>query len=233
MARTLRRYRAIHGASASRGFGTISRMPAVCARFAVLLGFALPVLCALGGCAGGPLASSPIGPSSSVASVWRSAPTRWFLEAPTIEVREEIGGARRVLVPSPDSAGAGGPWVAGWRNAARDEGALVRELADTASGTRVRERATAVESEDGALLLERVVEVVELPAGLELSMQLPLSMRGPSADAAASAHRVDWAVHGAPLGALWGEETHAVVLGRDEATRIALRSASPQARAPR
>ena len=191
------------------------------------------LLCALGGCVGGTPARARIAPSSSVAAAWHGTQARWFLDAPTIEVCEESGAARRVLVRAPDDGGADDASVAGWRKVEGDAGALTRELADPASGARVMERATAAEADDGALLFERVIEVVELPAGLELSVRLPLSMRGPSAGAGACVHRVAWAIHGAPLGAMWGEETHAVVLGRDEATRISLRSASPVARASR
>ncbi len=233
-------------------------MSRVFARSLAIFGIALPVLSAACGCAGGSLVSSPIAPASTVAEVWRSAPTQWFLEAPIIEVREEIGGARRALVPTPGAAGAeapgaGAPGAEGpgaegpgaegpgaegpqdpsWRQGAGEAGTLMRELADRASGTRVVERATVVRAEGGVLVLERVVEVVELPAGFELSMQLPLSMRGPDDGSAGSGRRVEWTVHGAALGALWGEETHAVVLGRDEATRISLRVDSPPARAPR
>ncbi len=218
-----------HGGSARVRYD--SGMPAGCARSATLLGIGLCLVLALGGCAGGTPAWTPGVPSSSVAAVWHGAQARWFLDAPTIEVCEEGGAARRVLVPAPDDAGAEDASVAGWRQAGGDEGALTRGLADPASGTRVMERATAAEADDGGLLFERVIEVVELPAGLELSVRLPLSMRGPSADAGACVHRVAWAIHGAPLGAMWGEETHAVVLGRDEATRISLRRASPEARA--
>ena len=208
-------------------------MSRVSARSLAIFGIALPVLSAVCACTGGSLASSPIAPASTVAELWRGAPSRWFLDAPTIEVREEIGGARRALVPTQGAAAAGGPWGPSWRHAAGEEGVLMRELADRASGTRVVERASAVRAEGGVLVLERVVEVVELPAGLELMMQLPLSMRGPDDGSAGSGRRVEWIVHGAALGALWGEETHAVVLGRDEATRISLRADSPAAPASR
>ncbi|MBI1302391.1 MAG: hypothetical protein GC172_01150 [Phycisphaera sp.] len=187
---------------------------------AIQVSAVLSALALLGACSGGSLVSSTIAPASHGADAWRGEPSRWFLESPWIEVREEKSGARRALVPTGGSAGA---QDAGWRRTPGVDGAMSREVSDAPSGARVVEHATAVRAESGTLVLERTVEVIALPAGFELTMHLPLSKRGPSSRDAADRRRVDWTVHGAPLGALWGEESHFVVLGRDEATRITLR----------
>jgi len=146
-------------------------------------------------------------------------PARWFLEAPRIDVRGEDGRGRRRLASADASASAG------WRGSAG--AALRRVLLDEASGARVAELAEVREDGDGSLVLRRVVEVLDLPPGYALTMSLPLllpeGIRGAEAGKPATAVRLAWSLHGAPLGPLWGQETHEFVLGRDEAAELVLR----------
>ena len=193
--------------------------------FSVLCaGIVLAAIATLFGCAVRAPTSTTIAPEADAAERWKGTVGLWFLEAPRIEVRDERGVHRRALVPHGCTATAEGPR---WRQAAGDGSVLMREIADRPSGVRVVERATARHAECGAAVFGRTVEVIELPAGLELVMQLPMQppVFGQSLEAGAEARerRPEWSVHGTLVGPLWGQDHYELVLGRDEATEVVLR----------
>lgn len=197
--------------------------------FSVLCaGIVLAAIATLFGCAVRAPTSTTIAPEADAAERWKGTVGLWFLEAPRIEVRDERGVHRRALVPDGCTATAEGPR---WRQAAGDGSVLMREIADRPSGVRVVERATARHAKCGAAVFARTVEVIELPAGLELVMQLPMQLPmqppvyGHSLEAGAEARerRPEWSVHGTLVGPLWGQDRYELILGRDEATEVVLR----------